>query len=424
MKLLQKTTRNYSAYSVVILLVLIPVFYFSIQNILRKSVDESLLNTRKEVRLKITDALKKNNLEELHFIDQNISVSRSDVKSETDSLSTEEIYDSTDHEFISHRILRSNVLIDKTAFSIIIKTSLVENDDLLASIVRIQMLLLILLLGGLLILNKYLSKKIWSPFYITLGKLGNYSIEKDNLLKLTKSTVSEFNDLNKSLEELTTRTYQAYTSQKEFTENASHEMQTPLAVLQSKLELLMQTFPLTEEQARLIDQIADFSQKMTNLNKSLILLTKIENNQFSDQEEIYLQGEIDNYLQLHAFQLTKKNITVEQIIDQDIIICVNKTLIQILIANLLTNSIRHNNQNGIVIITMKKNILTIQNTGKAFPLDHEKIFKRFQKQSIDAKSIGIGLELAKKICKLYNYLLEYNYEANLHGFTIYFKGNA
>ena len=421
MKLLQKTIRSYFIYSVFILLVAIPVFYFVIQSIVREDVDEDLLATKEMVKPKIADALLNNTVEGLKFLDHDITVSVSPYTKEFDSLSTVEIYDSLASELVPHRVLTSHFSVHGKPCMLQIKTSLVDNDALIENIVKVQLVLLLLLLAGLFIINRNLSKRIWRPFYSTLGKLRSYKVEKHEPLALAKSSVNEFDDLNTSLEELTDRTYQTYVSQKEFTENASHEMQTPLAVFQSKLELLMQTSPLNEEQAQLIADLADATQRMARLNKNLVLLTKIENYQFTEKETVSLNSIVESFIQQYQPQSDQKQITINKDLHNEVKVEANKTLIEILVSNLLGNAIRHNCPNGFIKIALQRDTLTIQNTGKPFSLNGHKLFRRFQKESSDSNSIGLGLEMVKKIASLYQFSVSYDFNDQMHNFIVKFS---
>ncbi len=423
MKLLQKTIRSYFIYSVIILLVAIPVFYFVIQGIVREDVDEDLMNTKEILRPKIAEALLKNTISGLQFLDHDVTVSVSTSSKEFDTLTTIEIFDSVTKELVPHRVLTSHFIINGKPYMLQVKTSLVDNDDLIASIVKVQIILLLLLLAGLFIINRNLSKKVWMPFYTTLNKLRNYKVEKHEPLALSQSAITEFNDLNTSLQELTERTHQSYISQKEFTENASHEMQTPLAVFQSKLELLMQTTPLNEEQAGLMSDLADAGQRMARLNKSLVLLTKIENSQFADKESVSLKICIEKFILLYQPQINEKQIIVENKITTDEILHANTALIEVLISNLLGNAIRHNNIGGSIRIQLQSGELIIENTGRQTALDDTKGFERFQKESTDTNSIGLGLEMVKKVCSINHYDVTYRFLNNLHRFTISFNNS-
>ena len=185
---------------------------------------------------------------------------------------------------------------------------MLDSEDLISSIVQVQVLLLLVLLSGLFLINRNLSQRIWRPFYTTLDKLRGYKVEQHQALNLAGSNINEFNDLNGSLEELTGRMHRSFLVQKEFTENAAHEMQTPLAIFQSKLELLMQTSPINEEQAGLIGDLADAGRRMGRLNKALILLTRIENQQFADIESVALKSILQKQVVQFNSQAEQKHI--------------------------------------------------------------------------------------------------------------------
>jgi signal transduction histidine kinase len=197
-------------------------------------------------------------------------------------------------------------------------------------------------------------------------------------------------------------------------------MQTPLAILQAKLELLMQTSPLNKDQALLIGEMADASQRMARLGKSLLLLTKIENKQFPVNEKIELEPIIRRLIQQYEPQAEQKKITLQYNFESQTVIDANKTLIEVMIANLFGNAIRHNHVQGTIQITLEQDRLNIQNTGVSSELNDQKIFNRFQKESTDANSLGLGLEIVKKICELYNFRVNYSMTGNLHNFEVQF----
>lgn len=419
MKLLKKTIRRYLVYSVILLLVEIPIFYVVVQRLVLQGVDRDLMTTKELLKPKIGEAVVKNTLGQLQFADRNISISITTISRVYDSLASVEIYDSATGRKVPHRILTSSFSINGKPCVLQVKTSLLDNFSLIANIVKVQLALLVLLLLGLLLINRNLSKKIWGPFYHTLGKLQRYNIDQREELSLDQSSVKEFNDLNRSLEGLARRAQDAYISEKAFTENASHEMQSPLAVLQSKLELLMQTSPLTAEQAQLISELADAGRRMSRLNKSLVLLTKIENNQFADVGTILLRPVVLSLLQQYEMQIKEKSLDVTFEPGDDISLNADRALIEILAGNLLANAIRHNITGGKIYITIKDNCFRVCNSGSQTPLDEKKIFNRFVKGGNDNNSIGLGLAIVNTICKLYQYRLQYNFADNMHCFSIF-----
>jgi signal transduction histidine kinase len=420
MKLLQKTIRSYFLYSVIILIIAIPLFFLALEEIVREDMDEDLVSKRELILRSLSIQLKKTSIAELHLVDPDITVQPAQFEKESDTLSTIDIFEKTSGEVAPHRVLTSYRMINGQPLKITITISLVDSDNMISSIGKVEILLLLLLLGGLLIINHRLSTRIWQPFYKTLGSLQEYKVSDAKALELADSRVDEFNDLKQSLLQLTHRSQQAYRSQKEFTENASHEMQTPLAVLQGKLDLLMQTYPITPEQAELISDLASTGQRMARLNKSLLLLTKIENNQFPGTENISLDQVIRKFIGQYEPQVQEKEIVLKYCLTSDTILVCNKTLVEVLVGNLFGNAIRHNHVKGFIIITLEPDKFTIQNTGVDSQLNEQKIFGRFEKESTDSNSLGLGLEIAKKICDLYNFKISYSNKENLHTFEVVF----
>lgn len=227
--------------------------------------------------------------------------------------------------------------------------------------------------------------------------------------------------MNNAIKTLSETNRRLYVLQKEFTENASHEMQTPLAVLQSKLELLMQTNPINEEQAVLIGELSDASLRMSRLNKTLLLLTRLDNNQYTEKEDVDLKEIVERILDQYTEAVNAKSL---QLIIEPLehVYCrINKTLAEILVSNLLSNAIRHNIQSGKLFVSLQQQVLTVKNDGQNEPLDQSRIFTRFQKNSTDSNSIGLGLGIALKICQLNNFTLQYHFQNGLHCFFVDMK---
>jgi signal transduction histidine kinase len=420
MRLLNKTIRSYFTYSFVIVLVAIPLFYFIIRILIDRDVDRDLIAQKDDIVRKLDRAVLFDPFDLLGAFAPDVDLTPSQEIRQYNRLYTIKLVDKTTHSVTPYRVLSSNVIIRGQYYNIVLKSSLINNRDLIKSIVFVQALLLVLIGLGLALINRGLSKQIWGPFYNTLNRLRQFKVEQQKPIDLPQSDIAEFNDLNQTIKDLTERTRQAYLSQKEFTENASHEMQTPLAVIQTKLELLMQTQPLSAEQAGLIASLNDANSRLARLNKSLLLLTKIENNQFPEIEDVEV-GEICNkIMEQLSHQAEIKNIKVAYHQEQNLVIKASRALIEILINNILTNAIRYNVPDGSVRITINDNQLIVQNTGAAPIQDKERVFERFQKEGNHSQSIGLGLAIAKKICNLYHYQIAYNFQDQQHTFTIHF----
>ena len=421
MQLLKKTIVSYFTFSVLLILASIPVFYYSLRSIVVSNADENLRAIKTRIMPQLLSAATSRPEGSMNYSDYDIIFQKNAGNIQGDSVYNLYITGTSPGERLPGRALASHFVINQELYSVQIKTSMVDKMALVQRIVLLLVIVLFCLLLGLLLINKILTGQIWSPFYKTLQQLHQYRVDNNEPLKLEKSTITEFNDLNAAIEQLAGSDHQAYISQKEFTENAAHEMQSPLAVFQSKLELLMQTGPLNEEQTSLITDLATASKRMARLNKSLVLLTRIENNQFLEKEPVSVKDILQKLLEQYDFQVKRQSLQLEIDEINDINITSNKTLLEILLSNLLSNAIRHNIPHGLIRIVLKENELVIQNTGKAISLNTDKMFQRFQKESTDAGSLGLGLEIAKKICLLNQFNLQYNFADQLHSFTLQFK---
>ncbi|HEX5169436.1 MAG TPA: HAMP domain-containing sensor histidine kinase [Cyclobacteriaceae bacterium] len=419
MKLLTRTVRNYFIYSALLVLLCTPLFYFTIEQLFARKMDEELIEHKDEfnkslAHVKATDDLRLFNLMSKEFL--LIPTNVSPIK---DSLYSQTIYDSVESEMVPHRILRTGISVGSQHYELYIRESLVSNTELIGAIMGIQVVMLILLLIGSVLINRNLSKTIWNPFYHILELLKKYNIDQDPALNLPPSSTAEFRELSSVIIQLVEKNYKAYLNQKEFTENASHELQTPLAICRTKLELLAQTEELTEQQAELVESLLDATDRLTRLNKNLLLLSKIENRQFLESEQIDLKATIMKCLDAYADTIHKKSLAVK--VDINVVAHAkgNPVLLEILINNLLSNAIRYSPDAGNIIIESTTDHITISNPGEAFE-DPEKIFQRFHRESRSSTGSGLGLSIVKKICDVTGFRISYHYNSKTHHFKLLF----
>lgn len=418
MKLLNRSIQSHLFYAIGILIISVPLFYFVIQRIISHDVDRALRLQKAEIVNRIERVSDCDPFAILDALGPDIIFNRLQAYRSYDSLYTLQKINPVTQYPVSYRILESNILIRGLPYKIIVQNSLVSSQDLIKSIVLIMALLLVTIIAGMLLINRKLSKVIWKPFNNTLKELQRFRVDNPNPISLQKTDIDEFADLNQVVTVLSENNRSLFLLQKEFTENASHEMQTPLAVLQSKLELLMQTTPISQQQAELIEALFDATQRMGRLNKTLLLLTKIENNQFAEKENVAMQEVIRNVLFQYEQSISGKHLKLHAEEIEPVYCCMNKTLAEILVSNLIGNAIRHNIIAGEIIITLKRGELTVKNTGSPESLEEEKIFTRFHKNSADKNSIGLGLEIVKKICVLNQFDLSYQYQEGKHNFSV------
>ena len=292
-------------------------------------------------------------------------------------------------------------------------------DDISEGLLYIYLLIFSALLFSIYAVQKFVSKKIMIPFYSTLDKIKRYSIEKEEGLCFETSNIEEFNELNKILDKFIISSRESYIKQRELIYNISHEHQTPLAILQIKIDKLADSEELSESLAQEIEQIYEVINKSRLMNQNLLLLAKVENNQFGINEEVYIVEVIDTNI-IPNILLIYPEANIELKYDRDIKIKANSSLFTSVIKNLLVNAIRHSGGDKRVVVNLKGGCLQVINSSDLHvKISKEQLFDRFYKSS---KSIGcgLGLSIVKSICDFHNWEIEYHGNDDKHIFEIKF----
>lgn len=299
-----------------------------------------------------------------------------------------------------------------------IRASTVEEDELLEDLLTALIALYIMLVVSIVIINHFILKKVWKSFYKLLEKLKSFKLGSGTSFKSPESPIEEFKILGRELEEMLQRNEAIYSSQKQFIENASHELQTPLAISINKLELFAENNILPEDQMIEIGKITDSLSRLVRLNKSLLMLSKIENLQFSDETDVnfneILEQIIEDFSDLAEFKLVKINL----INNGNLTYKMNKGLASTLVSNLLKNALIHNRPNGFVEISISEKSFVIRNSGIDYPLKPD-IFERFSRHTLHEQSTGLGLAIVKSIVNSYQLPIHYSFEES-HVFKITF----
>jgi len=323
----------------------------------------------------------------------------------------------------THRKLKVIRKINDRTYKIEIFDVIVESDDIFTGVFQ-SLTRLFMILGVVLVLFSFLvSTWLFRPFNVTLQAIKNFKLNEMTQLALGKTNTKEFKELNAILTRMAKKSQISYKNLKEFSENASHEMQTPLAVAKGKIELLMQTKNLDEEQLQLINSSYESINHLSRMSRSLGLLTRIENNEFTDFQEINFSEKLNQSIFDFHELLGLKKIKIKNEITENVQVKSDPVLIHMLIANLFQNAIRHNIANGHIFVKLTKNLLTIFNSGKPLSTPSELLFKRFKKDNQSGGTIGLGLAIVKKICDVNNFDIKYNYENEEHVVNVYFKKN-
>ncbi len=329
------------------------------------------------------------------------------------------MFDNVEDDTIPLRVIRFSARTQLANYEILIKKSELENSDLVISIF-ISLTIVFGLIGLMMILvNNYFSRKLWNPFLKTISSMKALNInDRDSVFNGPQTSIREFRDLNDALEQMIEKIRSDYNRIKDFSENAAHEIHTPLAIISSKLESLLQGSELNQESALLIHQALENTRRLSKLNQALLLLTKIENRQFEEREEIsfseILKKHLDNYEEI----IEQKKISVDFDNLENFIFRIHPALADSLVSNLLNNAIRHNQDHGSIHIILRKNGFTIMNTGEKPEVPVEVLFTRFKKGNKVSSNLGLGLSIVKEIVDTNRLGISYNFENDLHKITI------
>ncbi|MFD2595804.1 sensor histidine kinase [Sphingobacterium griseoflavum] len=340
--------------------------------------------------------------------------------SEENHLSSVFFYMPYDDEQEPYRVLRTGFYAaNKKPYRLEIRTSTVEEDDLIYDLTTALIVLYLVLVLGMYLINEVVLRKVWQPFATILANLNHYRFGHKGSLKPIHTNVVEFNKLDEEIRRMWNRNEEVFEEQKRFIENAAHELQTPLAITINRLELLMEDETLSEEQLTQIEASKSSLRRLVNLNKALLMLSRIENKQYAHVELVNFNQLthqlIDDLADLSAFKQIELRRLEQGVFEAE----VNPDLALVLVSNLLRNAVRHNKKGGKISVSFQPQQLVISNTGQQQPLDAERLFQRFFKGAQDGLSNGLGLAIVKSIIESYPSLqLEYIYSAGQHIFMI------
>ena len=415
MKLIEKTRRRYIPYAILIFIISSVVIYFTLKRITITKQDEKLKWDKELIAQKIK-------------YDYPLPIFEvDDYKSKTPVKDTLYFKDTLIYQVVSgvekyelYRQLTSIENLQNRTYRIVTRTSLVRNQDYILIITLSVGIVVLLLMITVYFVNTHVMRKAWLPFYENLQIVKNFSVEDNKPVTLEKSGIDEFEELNDSLTRLTDKIISDFNNLKEFTENASHEMQTPLAIMQSKSEMLLQSENLDPEHIDHIRAIYTSVQRLSKLNKTLLLLSKIENKQFTEKETIDVNKSIERQLEIFEDFIENKELELVMNTAMDVTIEANSLLFDMVISNLISNAIKHNVKGGNITISTTKLFISVSNSGAPTKLDSSSLFERFKKESQSSNSFGLGLAIVKKVCDNYNWKITHSFAEDQHNISIYF----
>jgi signal transduction histidine kinase len=418
MKLLNKITTYYAILAFVLVGVISTMQYYSVSNKIRKRVDRGLLRDK---------ALLTNQLAATSAQYDGIDWLKSERIAVSDTGQTivaEQVFytvtefDNIEGENLKWRYLHSMIELDGVQKHLFIKRSYDDATTFIDSIVVTSLFLILALIAVFILVNRWLIRRLWNPFYATLELLNKFDIESPDKVEFVMSNIEEFNSLNSELAALISKIRHDYTAQRDFIENASHEFQTPLAIMRSKAELLLQSENIREDESVLLGALLHTIDRLSRLNHSLILLSKIGHGQYDDVKDVDLHAVVSDAMEHFEHVAALKELKIEQELDGQPIVKMSETLAEILIVNLIKNAIRHSEEGSKIKIILSDDLFVLKNYGAPLELQEDELFRRFTKSGAHPESTGLGLAIAHEICKVSDLKLSYRYEEGMHCFQV------
>jgi hypothetical protein len=407
--LLRKTSKTFLSIGVVLMLFSTVALYFYVRNLLQSEIEEELRSTEARIESSISG---NNPIYQLPPMVEVIEVSNLGLEHLKDTL----IYDPSQNEIEDFRELTTYSKINNHNYRITVRTLIVESEDILIAFIISYLIVILSVFVFLFYFNKSRTQKLWTPFFKNLEQMKLFSLTSDTPISLMDSDILEFSELNTEITTLTDKVRSDYKNLKQFTEDVSHELQTPLAIIQAKIDTIINGEELNDLQFEQLSSIQNDIQRLKQLNKKLGLISKIENDQFTNLSlcnlNIILKDRIENLSELYPSEILFES-------NEDVVLLMDAHLAEVLCDNLLSNAIKYSLPNTPIKVILEKESFSVKNKGKRAILKPDQLFQRFYKESDEVKSTGLGLAIVKKICDLYDFQPSYRYTNNEHHFTIF-----
>lgn len=355
-----------------------------------------------------------NNQYYLREVDNAYAVSRNQI-SYTDSM----VYIAEKNETEPARIL-TTIFRNEAGqyFELVVSIPTIEKKDLIEAIFYLVLTLYVALLLAIILINVWVFRKSMKPLYVLLRWLEDNRLGRKRTELHNPTNVTEFCKLNDAVNAYAAHSEEVFEQQKQFIGNASHETQTPLAICRNRIELLMEDESLKEEQ---IDELAKTLQTLehvTRLNKSLLLLSKIDNNQFGEETHVVMNDVLKHFLEDYKDVYEYRNIDVDMTEEGMFEVDMNEMLATMLVTNLLKNAFVHNADGGKIKVSFSSDAMEFSNTGDDAPLDPQRIFERFYQGKKREGSTGLGLAIAHSICQQSGLQIKYEHRDGMHCFRV------
>ncbi|MCU4155301.1 hypothetical protein J1N10_04900 [Carboxylicivirga sp. A043] len=412
MKLLTKTGLNFISASIFFFFIGSLGGYYFIRFAVNKMFNNELLEAQSQVD--------HHNNSCLTYADVSIDTLQIQINKTQHAFTDTIIQDKTTSNYEFYRKLTYLKPTDKQTIRYTIVRSTAPSDLMVMKFTLMLTVFPVIFFLILYLVNRASTKYSLSVFYDTINKLKAFDVNKDNRLDLMTSDIDEFEQLNEVFNAMDKKIKEDYIRLKEYTGNTSHELQTPLAIINAKLDELIQADNLTEEQIKTIAGLIETTNRLSKTNQALIFLAKLDNRVFADAEMVNFNELIRKQLENLEPLIDEADLKVDIISRSQLSSTMNMSLAHTLILNLLKNAIRHNIKNGFIKVLIDNNSLKISNSGLAVTYEPEKLFGRFQKNSQHPQSLGIGLSIVKRICDISGISISYQQEGSEHIFELKF----
>ena len=415
MKLLTKTNRFHLIFLLLLSPVMIAVDYYLIRYFVFTEVNEILEHESERIRYHIET---EKELPHSRYIYEAVPLENIDEL--TNQFRDTLIFDAYANKSIPYRKYDFAVSIGDEKMKITLRHVLLEVNKLILWLFIGTAFILVFIVVGLFFMNQKISKWAWKPFYRNLSRLKNYDVTKKNVVQLEDSGISEFEALNQVISTLMSQVEKDFQNLKEFNENISHEMQTPLAIIRNKMVLLLESQKLDGKELQWVQAAYQEVNKLSKIGKSLTLISRIENQEFTRVNNVDIRATIDNILSNMEEIILFKKLEMTAKLDLVKVKC-DPILANILFTNLIKNAVQHNQKGGYIRMHLNEEKFEIENIGEVLKTETAHLFNRFQKGNTATETLGLGLAINQKICELYGFKLDYEHQEGVHKFSLLFN---
>ncbi|WP_461450914.1 sensor histidine kinase [Mucilaginibacter sp.] len=316
---------------------------------------------------------------------------------------------------IQYRILSHDFKADNKKYLLEIGISLDTVNERTAPLQSIAFVVLIVIVILTIIADQVYSDYILRPLALIIKtKLVGQKFPNFGSYKEVKTSTDDFQRLDLSIHEMIQTIESTFQKEREFISNASHELMTPISIMQSKIENLFEQEDISDELKVRLLEMQRILNRLKSITKTLLLISQIENDQFLKEDKIRISSLLGEVYDEISIRLQDKNISLKLDIRSDFeLIQVNKFLLFNLFFNLINNAIKYNREDGEIrieaIFENNKFIVKVIDTGIGIsPENLPFIFNRFKKlkQSLQQDSFGLGLPIVKSIADFHAIRIE------------------